>query len=228
MANEISIPGLILNATVVVQIVMLVLCLMSVVSWYVMFNRKSFLSRAKRMGANFEEEFWSGVDLSRLFAQADKSPNLACGQENMFRAGFKEFARLSKSESADGDSIMEGSERAMRVALLREQEELEKGLPLLATIGSISPYVGLFGTVWGIMHSFLSLANQQQATLAAVAPGIAEALIATAMGLVAAVPAVVAYNHFSASVDRLLHSYDTFSDEFSGILHRKAHSRRAR
>lgn len=223
MSNEISIPGLIMNATVVVQLVMLVLCLMSVISWYLMYNRRRYLKRAQLFAAGFEEQFWSGIDLSRLYSKTSSEPNGASGQENIFRAGFKEFARLSKSQGVDGDSVMEGSERAMRVALLREQEELEKGLPTLATIGSISPYIGLFGTVWGIMHSFLALANQQQASLAAVAPGIAEALIATAMGLVAAVPAVVAYNHFSATVDRVLHGYDAFSDEFSGILHRKAH-----
>ncbi|MCG8672722.1 MAG: protein TolQ [Pseudomonadales bacterium] len=203
---------------------MITLCLLSVVSWYLMYNRRALIKRAQRLSVAFEDRFWSGVDLSRLFVQVNNEPNVSCGQENIFRTGFKEFARLRKSDGADPDSVMQGAERAMRVALLREQEKLETGLPILATIGSVSPYIGLFGTVWGIMHSFLSLANQQQATLAAVAPGIAEALIATAMGLVAAVPAVVAYNHFSSAVDRLLHSYDAFSDEFSGILHRKAHA----
>lgn len=224
MSGEISITGLIVEATFVVQLVMLTLCLLSVLSWYLMYNRRRVLKQAQQNSVAFEDRFWSGVDLSRLFVQVNNEPNVTCGQENIFRTGFKEFARLRKSEIADADSVMQGSERAMRVALLREQEKLETGLPILATIGSVSPYIGLFGTVWGIMHSFLSLANQQQATLAAVAPGIAEALIATAMGLVAAVPAVVAYNHFSAAVDRLLHSYDAFSDEFSGILHRKAHA----
>ena len=225
MTNEISITGLILEATLVVQLVMLTLVLLSVISWYLMYNRRKLLKRAERFSYDFEDRFWSGVDLSRLFVQVNNEPNIDCGQENIFRTGFKEFARLRKSESVDPESVMQGAERAMRVTLLREQEKLEAGLPVLATIGSVSPYVGLFGTVWGIMHSFLALANQQQATLAAVAPGIAEALIATAMGLVAAIPAVVAYNHFSAAVDRLLHSYDAFSDEFSGILHRKAHSK---
>lgn len=225
MSGEISITGLILEASFVVQLVMLTLCLLSVLSWYLMYNRRSLIKAARRNSLAFEDRFWSGVDLSRLFVQVNNEPNVACGQENIFRTGFKEFARLRKSETADADSVMQGAERAMRVALLREQEKLEAGLPILATIGSVSPYIGLFGTVWGIMHSFLSLANQQQATLAAVAPGIAEALIATAMGLVAAVPAVVAYNHFSSAVDRLLHGYDAFSDEFSGILHRKAHTK---
>ncbi|MCG8317425.1 MAG: protein TolQ [Pseudomonadales bacterium] len=204
---------------------MLTLFLLSILSWYLMYNRRSLIKRAQRLSIEFEDRFWSGVDLSRLFVQVNNEPNVSCGQENIFRTGFKEFARLRKSDAADPDSVMQGAERAMRVALLREQEKLETGLPVLATIGSVSPYIGLFGTVWGIMHSFLALANENQATLAAVAPGIAEALIATAMGLVAAVPAVVAYNHFSSAVDRLLHSYDAFSDEFSGILHRKAHAR---
>lgn len=225
MNNDISIAGLIANATLVVQLVMLVLFLLSVLSWYLVYNRRKLIKRAERLAVEFEDRFWSGVDLSRLFVQVNNEPNIACGQENIFRTGFKEFARLRKSETADPESVMQGAERAMRVALLREQEKLETGLPILATIGSVSPYIGLFGTVWGIMHSFLALANQQQATLAAVAPGIAEALIATAMGLVAAVPAVIFYNHFSSSVDRLLHGYDAFSDEFSGILHRKAHSK---
>ncbi|PIE41925.1 MAG: protein TolQ [Gammaproteobacteria bacterium] len=224
MSGEISIPGLIQHATFVVQLVMLVLCLLSVVSLYLAYNRHSLIKRAKKSSVAFEDRFWSGVDLSRLFIQVNNEPNITCGQENVFRAGFKEFARLRKNDAADPDSVMQGSERAMRVALLREQEKLEAGLPILATIGSVSPYIGLFGTVWGIMNSFLALASQQQATLSAVAPGIAEALIATAMGLVAAVPAVIAYNHFTSQVDRLLHSYDAFSDEFSGILHRKAHA----
>lgn len=225
MSGEISITGLILEATFVVQLVMLTLCLLSVLSWYLMYNRRSLIKQAQRNSIAFEDRFWSGVDLSRLYVQVNNEPNVTCGQENIFRTGFQEFARLRKSQTADADSVMQGAERAMRVALLREQEKLEAGLPILATIGSVSPYIGLFGTVWGIMHSFLALANQQQATLAAVAPGIAEALIATAMGLVAAVPAVVAYNHFSSAVDRLLHGYDAFSDEFSGILHRKAHTK---
>ena len=225
MSNEISIVALITEATFVVQLVMLTLFLLSILSWYLMYNRRSLIKRAQRLSTEFEDRFWSGVDLSRLFVQVNNEPNVSCGQENIFRTGFKEFARLRKSDAADPDSVMQGAERAMRVALMREQEKLETGLPVLATIGSVSPYIGLFGTVWGIMHSFLALANENQATLAAVAPGIAEALIATAMGLVAAVPAVVAYNHFSSAVDRLLHGYDAFSDEFSGILHRKAHAR---
>ena len=172
----------------------------------------------------FEERFWSGMDLSRLFVQVNTEPNHYSGEENIFRAGFKEFARLRKSAHSDPEAVMAGTERSMRVALLREQEKLEMYLPFLATVGSTSPYIGLFGTVWGIMHSFLALANETQATLSVVAPGIAEALIATAIGLFAAIPAVISYNRFSAEVDRLLHNYETFMDEFSSILHRKAHS----
>lgn len=225
---EMSIWSLIANATWVVKIVMLVLLGLSVASWYMIVQRQKVLYRARKSLLAFEERFWSGIDLSRLFVQINSEPNPASGYENIFRAGFKEFARLRKGTGTDPDSVIQGSERAMRVALLREQEKLETHLSFLATVGSTSPYIGLFGTVWGIMHSFISLANQQQATLAAVAPGIAEALIATAIGLFAAIPAVVAYNRFAAASDRLLHNYETFSDEFSSILHRKAHSPEAK
>lgn len=225
MQNTMSITSLILNATWVVQIVMLILLGLSVSSWYMIWQRRTILGEARRSADEFEERFWSGIDLSRLFMQVNSDPDPYCGHESIFRAGFKEFARLRKSGNLEADSVMEGSERAMRVAMLKEQEKLEAHLPFLATVGSTSPYIGLFGTVWGIMHSFINLANQNQATLSAVAPGIAEALIATAIGLVAAIPAVIAYNRYSAMVDRLLHNYETFSDEFSSILHRKAHSK---
>ena len=225
---EMPIWSLIANATWVVKIVMLVLLGLSVVSWYMIVQRQKVLYRARKSLMAFEERFWSGIDLSRLFVQINSEPNPASGYENIFRAGFKEFARLRKGTGTDPDSVIQGSERAMRVALLREQEKLETHLSFLATVGSTSPYIGLFGTVWGIMHSFIALANQQQATLAAVAPGIAEALIATAIGLFAAIPAVVAYNRFAAASDRLLHNYETFSDEFSSILHRKAHASEAK
>lgn len=224
MSESMSIWSLIANATLVVQFVMLILVGLSFTSWYFIWRRQTVLSAAKRSIAEFEERFWSGIDLSRLYVQINSAANPDSGQENVFRAGFKEFARLSKNPNSDPDAVMEGAERAMRVVLLREQEKLDENLPFLATVGSTSPYVGLFGTVWGIMNSFLSLANEQQASLAAVAPGIAEALIATAMGLVAAIPAVIAYNRYSSLVDSVLHRYETFSDEFSGILHRKAHA----
>ncbi|MEE2732786.1 protein TolQ [Ketobacter sp.] len=219
-----SVVSLIINASIVVQLVMLILFSLSMISWYMIWQRQAVLSKTKKALMNFEERFWSGIDLSRLFVQVNTEPNAFSGEENIFRAGFKEFARLRKSAHSDPEAVMAGTERSMRVALLREQEKLETHLPFLATVGSTSPYIGLFGTVWGIMHSFLALANETQATLSVVAPGIAEALIATAIGLFAAIPAVISYNRFSSSVDHLLHNYETFMDEFSSILHRKAHS----
>lgn len=222
--ESMSVVSLIVNASIVVQLVMLILFSLSMISWYMIWQRQTVLSKTTKALQNFEERFWSGMDLSRLFVQVNTEPNHFSGEENIFRAGFKEFARLRKSGGSDADSVMEGTERSMRVALLREQEKLEEHLSFLATVGSTSPYIGLFGTVWGIMHSFLALANQTQATLSVVAPGIAEALIATAIGLFAAIPAVISYNRFSSVVDRLLHNYETFMDEFSSILHRKAHS----
>ena len=224
MAEPMSIWSLIADATLVVKLVMLILLAASIMSWYVIWQKKAILARAKASLFIFEEQFWSGIDLSRLFVQVNKQPSIDSGAENIFTAGFKEFARLRKNASSDPDAVMQGSERAMRVALLREQEKLDEHLSFLATVGSTSPYIGLFGTVWGIMNSFISLANEQQATLAVVAPGIAEALIATAIGLFAAIPAAIFYNRFSSSVDQVLHKYETFSDEFSGILHRKAHA----
>ena len=222
--ESMSVVSLIINASIVVQLVMLILFSLSMISWYMIWQRQAVLSKTKKALHNFEERFWSGMDLSRLFVQVNTEPNAFSGEENIFRAGFKEFARLRKGAHSDPDAVMAGTERSMRVALLREQEKLEAYLPFLATVGSTSPYIGLFGTVWGIMHSFLALANQAQATLSVVAPGIAEALIATAIGLFAAIPAVISYNRFSSSVDHLLHNYETFMDEFSSILHRKAHS----
>lgn len=228
MSGDLSITNLIIHASWPVQLVMLILFLASVVSWYVIFNRSQEYRSARKGMIDFEDRFWSGIDLSRLFVQINNQPNTHSGQESIFRAGFKEFARLRQNKSTDADAVMEGSQRAMKVAMVREQEKLEKHLPFLATVGSTSPYVGLLGTVWGIMNSFLSLANAQQATLSVVAPDIAEALIATAMGLFAAIPAVVAYNRFSSIVDNLLSNYDTFADEFSSILHRKAHAKEER
>lgn len=167
------------------------------------------------------------MDLTQLYKEGTEMQRenmQIVGMENIFRVGFKEFMRLRRQESVHRDAVMEGAQRAMRVAYSREEEKLEKHLPFLATVGSVSPYIGLFGTVIGIMNSFIGLANQAQATLQVVAPGIAEALIATAMGLFAAIPAVVAYNKYSANVDNITGSYITFSDEFSSILHRQIHS----
>jgi len=221
--QEISILGLVADASLIVQLVMFSLFLASLVSWYFIFQRGAFFKNAKRDQLVFEERFWSGMDLTQLYKDASAGQSRA-GLELVFKAGFKEFNRLKQQEQIDSSAVMEGTLRAMRVALSRESERLDSHLPFLATVGSTSPYVGLFGTVWGIMNSFLGLAQQQQATLATVAPGISEALIATAMGLFAAIPAVVAYNRFSASADALYGSYETFADEFSSILHRNVHA----
>ncbi len=225
--NELSPLQLILNASPAVQFVMLILLLLSVVSWVMITQRWLVLSAAKKGVQNFEHRFWSGMDLSQLYKEGTEMQRenmQIVGMENIFRAGFKEFMRLRRQVSVHRDAVMEGAQRAMRVAYSREEEKLEKHLPFLATVGSVSPYIGLFGTVIGIMNSFIGLANQAQATLQVVAPGIAEALIATAMGLFAAIPAVVAYNKYSANVDSITGSYITFSDEFSSILHRQIHS----
>lgn len=173
----------------------------------------------------FEDRFWSGMDLSQLYKEVEIESNQNSGLEQIFISGFREFSRLGAAGTTDADAVMEGAQRAMRVAISREQEKLDMHLPFLASVGSTSPYVGLFGTVVGIMNSFRGLAQVQQATLASVAPGIAEALLTTAVGLVAAIPAVVAYNRYASRVDVLVSSYETFAEEFSSILHRKVHSR---
>ncbi|MGB2045731.1 MAG: protein TolQ, partial [Porticoccaceae bacterium] len=191
-------------------------------------QRSLFLGAAQRGFREFEDTFWSGIDLNNLYdeltAQAQED-GTGDGIENVFRAGFREFNRLAQSDKADPDAVMEGTDRAMRVALSREDEKLNTNLPFLASVASVSPYIGLFGTVWGIMNSFRGLAMVQQATLATVAPGISEALIATAMGLFAAIPAVIAYNRYAAQVEVINANYETFAEEFSSILHRQVHSR---
>ena len=226
MAEQLSIYELIANASLLVQVVMALLVLASVVSWMMIFQRWFFLRNALSEIDSFEDHFWSGIDLRKFFSELDAEENLN-GIENIFVSGFREFTRLSDQGGADADAIMQGVQRAMRVALTREEARLETHLPFLATVGSTSPYVGLFGTVWGIMNSFRSLANMSQATLASVAPGISEALVATAMGLFAAIPAVIGYNRFSARVDGLMKRYEAFSDELTTILHRAAHSKDA-
>jgi len=226
--NEgISLIELILNASFAVQTVMLILFILSIVSWVIIVQRWLVLSSAQKGLFGFEQRFWSGMDLSQLYKegsqmQQDNIP--VVGMENIFRAGFKEFMRLRQQGSIDGEAILEGAQRAMRVAYSREEEKLEKHLSFLATVGSVSPYVGLFGTVIGIMNAFLGLAAQAQATLQVVAPGIAEALFATGMGLFAAIPAVVAFNRYSSLLDNVTSGYITFTDEFSSILHRQIHT----
>ena len=223
MEAELSVWHLIANAGILVQLVMLLLVLASVISWALIFQRIQVFRKARQAQLDFESRFWSGMDLGQLYKEVNDNPTPYSGLESVFRAGFKEFSRL-RQQSRDADAVMEGSQRAMRVAFSREQERLEPHLPFLAPVGSTSPYIGLFGTVWGIMNSFRGLAQVQQATLATVAPGISEALIATAMGLFAAIPAVVAYNRFAARSESLLKNYETFAEEFSSILHRRVHS----
>ena len=220
MSAELSIVSLILEASLLVKFVMLVLLGFSVACWAMIFQRKHALGLVKQQLKTFEDKFWSGADLSKLYNEIS-TKNQTQGIENLFVAGFKEFARLRKSNIDDPAVIIDGTQRAMRVALSREIDSLETHLPFMATVGSISPYIGLFGTVWGIMNSFIGLGSVQQATLSMVAPGIAEALIATAMGLFAAIPAVMAFNRFSHKVEKLENSYGNFMEEFASILQRQ-------
>lgn len=224
--EPLSLISLIVNASFLVQMVMLLLFIASAVSWMMIIQRGLYQKTALKSFHAFEKEFWSGVDLNQLYRQGNaRGGKAAGGLENIFRAGFKEFTRLRQKGTVDADAVMAGTERAMRVALRREEEKLETNLPFLASVASVSPYVGLFGTVWGIMNSFRGLATVHQATLATVAPGISEALVATAMGLFAAIPAVVAYNRFSSRAEALAGNYETFAEEFSSILHRQVHTR---
>lgn len=221
MSAEISFFDLFLQASLLVKSVMLILLGFSVACWAMIFQRRKILNAAQTELQAFEDKFWSGADLSKLYAEISARTNVQ-GIENLFVAGFKEFARLRKSHIGSPQVVVEGTHRAMRVALSREVDSLETHLPFMATVGSISPYIGLFGTVWGIMNSFIALGAVEQATLAMVAPGIAEALVATAMGLFAAIPAVMAYNRFSHHVEKLENSYGNFMEEFSSILQRQA------
>lgn len=231
MEQQLSLLDLVWNATFTVQFVMTILLLASMFSWYMIVNRAIYFRNARDEMYRFEERFWSGIDLSQLYREGNERAadgNAILGMESIFRAGFKEFSRLAQQSEMDSEAVIEGSRRAMRVAMMREEERLERHLAFLASVGSTSPYIGLFGTVWGIMHSFRGLANSTQATLATVAPGISEALVATAMGLFAAIPAVLAYNRFASKVEVLSNRYDTFMDEFSGILYRQAFALRTR
>ncbi len=223
--QTLSIWSLVSQAGLVVQGVMLLLLLASVVSWVMIIQRGTFQRKAKSSFNDFEKTFWSGVDLTQLYRQGNNKASLeqVSGIETVFRAGFKEFTRLRQQEKIDDDTVMVSTQRAMRVALAREQEQLEASLPFLASVASVSPYVGLFGTVWGIMNSFRGLATAGQASLATVAPGISEALIATAMGLFAAIPAVLAYNRYAARADVLGSNYETFAEELMAILQRQLH-----
>jgi len=213
-----------LNASLFVKVVMLVLVVFSFLSWVIIFRKMTILNRAMSGADNFEERFWSGADLAALFREVTANGERVTGIESIFEAGFREFARLRQRRGQmDQRTILEGAQRGMRVALTRELDRLEQNLEFLANVGSISPYVGLLGTVAGIMVAFVGLANVKEATIAMVAPGISEALIATAMGLIAAIPASWAYNRYSNKVERIVTRYETFVEEFSSILQRQAH-----
>jgi biopolymer transport protein TolQ len=227
MTPDQSLMGLFLNASLLVKLVMLLLLAVSVTSWTLIFQRWKLFGSALHTADTFENTFWSGIELTKLYQKfsVDKREHHdAGGSESIFLAGFKEFARLRKQVGIQPAAVMEGTQRAMRVAMAREVERLEMHWPFLATVGSVSPYVGLFGTVWGIMNSFRALGSVQQATLSMVAPGISEALVATAMGLFAAIPAVIAYNRYSNRLQGLINRYEAFSEEFTSILHRQAYT----
>jgi len=224
MNTNLSFISLVLEASFVVQLVMLLLLLVSIASWAVIIDKRRLLKQATGAADAFETSFWSGGDLTTIYknlAEGDQGDQSDLGMAGIFGSGFREFARLEK-ESLGADQVLEGARRSMRVSQMREMDRLEHNLAFLATVGSTSPYVGLFGTVWGIMNSFQALGSVQSATLALVAPGIAEALIATAMGLFAAIPAVIAFNRYADQVGRLEVRYDAFMEEFSAILHRNA------
>jgi biopolymer transport protein TolQ len=221
MPQDLSIIQLVTQASVPVQIVIAMLALASLTSWAIIFRKRRVIRRARLEADSFENNFWSGGDLAQLY-RGIESRGGATGVASIFEFGFREFARLRQQGNVPSDQLLEGSRRAMRVAQLKEIDRLEQSLSTLATVGSTSPYVGLFGTVWGIMSAFVSIGNAQQVTLADVAPGIAEALITTAIGLFAAIPAVVAFNRYADQVGRLEVRYDAFMEEFSTILQRHA------
>jgi biopolymer transport protein TolQ len=221
VTQDLSFLSLITNASIVVQLVLLILLLASGLSWYFIFGKRFALRAAIREADSFENEFWSGADISNLYQRTSSGRTSVVGMEKIFEAGYREFLKLKRQGRMDIGVVMDGTRRAMRAACQRELDALERHLAFLASVGSVSPYIGLFGTVWGIMNAFRGLSNVVQATLAHVAPGIAEALVATAMGLFAAIPAVLAYNSYSHDVDRLATRYDSFMEEFSNILQRQ-------
>ena len=222
MTTDMSIWSLFADASLLVQLVMLTLLAASLYSWTLIIQKFRQLRAAQEEAVTFENRFWSGIDLVELYKQMNKRRDGLSGMASLFESGFGEYARLRKQPGMGSMDIIEGAQRAMRVALSREMDRLEASLAFLATVGSTSPYIGLFGTVWGIMNSFRALGGAEHATLSMVAPGIAEALIATAMGLFAAIPAVIAYNRFSNEVERLDNRYETFKEEFSTLLQRQS------
>ena len=221
VTQDLSILTLITNASVPVQLVMMLLLMVSFMSWLFIFRKLFAIRQAGTQTEKFERDFWSGNDMNGLYQSAVNDRHRAGALERIFEAGFREFAKLRAQRGGDPSIAVEGARRAMRATYQREMDNLERHLAFLASVGSVSPYIGLFGTVWGIMNAFRGLSNVVQATLAHVAPGIAEALIATAMGLFAAIPAVLAYNHYSHDVDRLATRFDSFMEEFSNILQRQ-------
>ncbi|PPD56172.1 MAG: protein TolQ [Methylotenera sp.] len=220
--NDMSLLSLISGASLPVQLVMLILLMTSLFSWWYIFIKVATIKRAETESEDFENKFWSGGDLNKLYESVTAGRRKPQGMASIFEAGFKEFIRHKQQGRMEVSDVMEGSRRAMRAAYNRELDDLDAHLPFLASVGSVSPYIGLFGTVWGIMNSFRGLSSVAQATLSQVAPGIAEALIATAIGLFAAIPAVIAYNRFANSVDRLSVRYESFMEEFTNILQRKS------
>ncbi|MFA6015569.1 MAG: protein TolQ [Gallionellaceae bacterium] len=219
--NELSFLSLILNASLLVQLVMGLLLLISFLSWWYIFLKMFTVRRAIKQSADFEDAFWANSDLNVLYQNARSAGGKAGSMERIFSAGLSEYAKLKKKSNVDNAAVMDGARRAMRATYQREMDNLESHLSFLATVGSVSPYVGLFGTVWGIMNAFRGLSNVGQATLAHVAPGIAEALVATAMGLFAAIPAVVAYNRYAHDVTRLSSRFESFMEEFTNVLQRQ-------
>ena len=222
VANDMSLFSLILGASLPVQAVMLILLITSLISWWYIFIKVATIKRAEKESEEFESSFWSGGELNKLYDGISSGRRKPRGMASIFEAGFKEFVRHKQQGRMEVSDVMEGSRRAMRAAYNRELDDLDAHLPFLASVGSVSPYIGLFGTVWGIMNAFRGLSNVAQATLSQVAPGIAEALVATAIGLFAAIPAVIAYNRFASGVDRLSVRYESFMEEFTNILQRKS------
>jgi biopolymer transport protein TolQ len=220
MNNDMSIISLVLHASFVVQIVMAILLTISVASWAAIFRKLTAIKRIQNLNEEFERVFWSGTSLNELFSSASQNAKQAGPMERIFASGMREYQKLRERRISDAGTLLDGARRAMRASYQRELDAAESQLSFLASVGSVSPYVGLFGTVWGIMHAFTGLANLQQVTLATVAPGIAEALVATAIGLFAAIPAVVAYNRFARDIDRVAIKLETFIEEFSNILQR--------
>jgi biopolymer transport protein TolQ len=223
VSHDLTILSMILNASIIVKVVMAILVFASLLSWTYIFMKLFGIRRTRRLADQFEREFWSGSDLVGLYQRAAGARHPAVGMERIFEAGFKEFLKLKGRSGSDLSALLDGTRRAMKATYQREMDVLESHLSFLATVGSVSPYIGLFGTVWGIMNAFRGLSNVAQATLAQVAPGIAEALVATAMGLFAAIPAVIAYNRFTHDIERLASRYESFMEELQNILQRQAH-----